>query len=82
MKYAGKQVGMMPSNQNNTPAPTSNTTTKTGSFAGKPNTLGGGGRAAQLKANGVSGGLIGYLGRKKFGNKAMSQMAAAGKKSA
>lgn len=40
-------------------------TKKSGSFQGKPNTLGGGGRAAQLKAKGVPGGVIGSLARKK-----------------
>lgn len=41
------------------------TTKKTGSFAGKSNALGHGGRAAQLKAQGVPGGVIGALARKK-----------------
>lgn len=36
----------------------------TGSFAGKSNKLGYGGRAAQLKAKGVPGGVIGELARK------------------
>lgn len=36
----------------------------TGSFQGKPNSLGSGGRAAQLKAKGVPGGVIGMLARK------------------
>lgn len=36
----------------------------TGSFKGKSNTLGHGGRAAQLKAKGVPGGVIGNLARK------------------
>ncbi len=35
-----------------------------GSFEGKSNTLGSGGRAAQLKAQGVPGGVIGALARK------------------
>jgi hypothetical protein len=35
-----------------------------GSFAGKSNKLGYGGRAAQLKAQGVPGGVIGELARK------------------
>lgn len=35
----------------------------TGSFHGKSNALGHGGRAAQLKAQGKSGALIGYLAR-------------------
>jgi len=37
---------------------------KSGSFAGKSNKLGYGGRAAQLKAKGVPGGVIGELARK------------------
>lgn len=37
---------------------------KSGSFAGKSNKLGHGGRAAQLKARGVPGGVIGNLARK------------------
>lgn len=37
---------------------------KTGSFNGKSNALGHGGRAAQLKAAGVPGGVIGELARK------------------
>lgn len=37
---------------------------KTGSFEGRSNKLGHGGRAAQLKAQGVPGGVIGELARK------------------
>jgi hypothetical protein len=37
---------------------------KTGTFEGKSNVLGHGGRAAQLKAQGVPGGVIGNLARK------------------
>lgn len=37
---------------------------KTGKFHGKSNALGHGGRAAQLKARGVPGGVIGELARK------------------
>jgi len=37
---------------------------KTGSFQGQSNALGHGGRAAQLKAKGVPGGVIGQLARK------------------
>lgn len=40
-------------------------TKKTGSFNGKSNKLGMGGRAAQLKAQGVPGGVIGSIARKK-----------------
>jgi hypothetical protein len=37
---------------------------KTGSFGGKSNKLGFGGRAAQMVAQGVPGGVIGDLARK------------------
>lgn len=40
-------------------------TRKTGSFRGKSNALGHGGRAAQLKAQGVPQGVIGEIARKK-----------------
>lgn len=40
-------------------------TKKTGSFHGKSNALGHGGRAAQLKAAGVPGGVIGEIARRK-----------------
>ena len=36
----------------------------TGEFRGKSNALGHGGRAAQLKARGVPGGVIGMLARR------------------
>ena len=37
----------------------------TGTFKGKSNKLGFGGRAAQMKAQGVPGGVIGEIARKK-----------------
>ena len=40
-------------------------TKKTGSYHGKSNALGHGGRAAQLKAHGVPDAVIGMLARKK-----------------
>lgn len=40
-------------------------TRKTGTFHGKSNALGHGGRAAQLKAQGVPGAVIGAIARKK-----------------
>ena len=40
-------------------------TKKSGSFGGKSNELGHGGRAAQLKAQGVPGGVIGEIARSK-----------------
>jgi len=48
-----------------TPVPIPGGTKKTGSFQGKSNQLGGGGRAAQLKAQGVPGGVIGAIARSK-----------------
>lgn len=42
-----------------------NSTKKTGSFEGKSNALGHGGRAAQLKAKGVPSGVIGEIARMK-----------------
>ena len=56
------------------------TTKKSGMFHGKSNKLGGGGRSAQLKAKGLSGALIGTIGRKLYGAKKMGQMSAAGRK--
>ena len=47
----------------NETAPESNPVKKTGKFQGKSNKLGYGGRAAQLKARGVPGGVIGALAR-------------------
>ena len=44
---------------------TSGNTKKTGSFRGKSNALGHGGRAAQLRAKGVPPGVIGKLARMK-----------------
>lgn len=40
-------------------------TKKTGTFQGKSNKLGHGGRAAQLKAKGVPAGVIGAIARSK-----------------
>lgn len=47
------------------PAKTPTGTKTTGTFQGKSNALGGGGRAAQLKAQGVPGGVIGNIARSK-----------------
>lgn len=47
------------------PARTKTGTKTTGSYKGKSNKLGSGGRAAQLKAQGVPGGVIGNIARKK-----------------
>lgn len=57
----------------------SKTTKKTGTFQGKSNEAGGGGRFAQMQAKGVSPALAAYIGRKKFGAKAMAKMGAKGK---
>jgi hypothetical protein len=43
----------------------STTTKKTGTFKGKSNALGSGGRAAKLKAKGVPGAVIGAIARSK-----------------
>jgi hypothetical protein len=43
----------------------SSSTRKTGYFDGKSNALGHGGRAAQLAARGVPGGVIGEIARSK-----------------
>lgn len=55
------------------------TTTKTGKTDGKSNKLGGGGRFQQMKDKGVSGGLAAFIGRKLYGKKKMTKMAAKGK---
>ena len=55
---------------------------KTGSFDGQPNTLGGGGRFKQMVASGKSPALAAFIGKKMYGKKKMSKMAAKGKKSA
>jgi len=58
------------------------TTKKTGTFEGKSNKLGGGGRFAQLESKGMSSGLAAYISRKLYGKKKTAQMAQAGKKRA
>lgn len=55
---------------------------KSGSYDGKSNAYGGGGRAAQLKAQGMSGALIGFIGRKNHGAASMGKVSAAGRKRA
>jgi hypothetical protein len=57
-------------------------TRKTGTFKGKSNKLGGGGRFAQLRARGISPALAAHIGRKKYGAKRFAKMAAAGRKRA
>lgn len=57
-------------------------THKSGSFHGKSNKLGGGGRFAQMESKGASPALAAYIGRKLYGKKKMSKMASKGKKSA
>lgn len=56
----------------------------TGSYKGKPNTLGGGGRFAQVAAKaggGKKGAAIAAIaGRAKYGNAKMASMAAKGRK--
>lgn len=55
---------------------------KTGTFGGKSNKLGGGGRFKQLEAQGKSPALAAYIGRKKYGSKKMGQLSAKGRKKA
>lgn len=56
------------------------TTKKTGTFQGKPNTLGGGGRFAQMQAKGASPALAAFIGQKIYGKKKMTKMATKAKK--
>lgn len=56
-------------------------TKKTGSYKGQSNAVGGGGRFKQMTDQGMSPGLVAYIGKKKYGAKRMAAMAAAGKKS-
>ncbi len=53
---------------------------KTGSTNGEPNKLGGGGRFKQMTNSGMSPALAAFVGKKKYGAKMMSSMAAKGKK--
>lgn len=53
---------------------------KTGTFKGKSNKLGGGGRFAQMVSQGKSPALAAWLGRKKYGAKKMASMATKAKK--
>jgi hypothetical protein len=52
---------------------------KTGSFQGQPNKLGGGGRFKQMVAQGKSPALAAYIGKRRYGAKAMAKMSAAGR---
>lgn len=47
----------------------------TGSFKGKPNKLGGGGRFAQLVSQGKSPALAAFISRKKYGKKRFAKLA-------
>ncbi len=57
---------------------------KTGSYKGKPNKLGGGGRFAQVAAKAGGGkkgaAIAAAIGRRKYGAKKMASMAAKGRK--
>lgn len=53
---------------------------KTGTFQGKSNKLGGGGRFKQLVAQGKSPALAAFIGRKKYGAEKMAKLSAKGKK--
>lgn len=50
-----------------------------GSFKGKSNKLGGGGRFAQLLAQGKSSALAAFIGRNKYGAKKFGKLSANGK---
>ena len=54
----------------------------TGTFQGKSNKLGGGGRFKQLVAQGKSPALAAFIGRKSLGKAKFQKLAAAGKKRA
>ncbi len=79
MKYAGKKAGLMPSDTTDGVDKSKTTVKTTGSTNGKSNSLGQGGRAQQLKNKGLSGAIIGMIGRKKYGAKAMGKWSAAGR---
>lgn len=66
-------------NQGGTMASNNFNTQKTGSYQGKSNAAGGGGRFKQMTDHGVSPALAAYIGKKKYGSKAFSKMAAKGK---
>lgn len=51
-----------------------------GSYKGKFNAPGGGGRFQQLVDQGKSPALVAWMGRKKFGASGMAKLAAKGKK--
>jgi hypothetical protein len=51
-----------------------------GSFAGKSNKLGGGGRFAQMVSKGIPPGVVANIGRKKYGKKKFQAMAKKGRK--
>lgn len=51
---------------------------KTGKTDGKSNALGGGGRFKQMTNSGMSPALAAFVGKKRYGAKAMSKMAAKG----
>ncbi len=55
---------------------------KTGTFQGKSNKLGGGGRFKQLEAQGKSPALAAYIGRKSLGKSKFQSLAAKGRKKA
>lgn len=53
---------------------------KTGTFEGKSNKLGGGGRFKQLESQGKSPALAAYIGRKSLGDKKFNSLAAKARK--
>ncbi len=65
------RMNKMKSEAMSNPKKKDNKVKKSGTFKGKSNKLGYGGRAAQLKAKGVPGGVIGNLARKAQAAKGM-----------
>jgi hypothetical protein len=53
---------------------------KTGTYKGKSNRLGGGGRFAQMVAMGIPAGKVAMIGRAKYGKKRMAKWSAQGRK--
>lgn len=55
---------------------------KTGTYRGKSNRPGGGGRFAQMVAQGMSPALTAWIGRRKYGKKRFAKMSERGRKRA
>jgi hypothetical protein len=55
---------------------------KTGTYKGKSNKLGGGGRFKQMVDMGIPAGVVAEMGRKKYGKMRMAKWSAMGRKRA